>query len=269
VVLGDFDDMGDLLTGNNIGSTEYDGFIVQATYEPADSSLHRGDLALTVEGLLTDTAGSDDLKSYNAVFVNSGTRGLNAYTYNDMMEPDDALLQDAENLQRTCDYVEGGGSLIVSDWAYDLVEFCWPDAIEFFGDNTVVDAAQVGVADDSVLATVHDEGMKSDLGPSVTIDYNYSAWTVIQSVGADTEVLLSANVPYQPSATEVEDELQDVPVMVRFQPGRGQVVFTTFHWAAQTAPVASGLLFGAVDGLNEGDGAQSGEVAGGGDSGAS
>ena len=262
VVLGDFDHVGDTLTASTIGWTAYDGFIVQATYEPADERQHRGEMALTVEGLLTDTVGELDLDNYNAVFVNSGTRGLNRWVYNDQLTTDDALLQDATNLDKTCSFVEGGGTLVVSDWAYDLVEFCWPDRVGFFGDGEGTDAAQVGVPSDSVLATVEDTTLAEQLGPAVSIRYDYSAWAVVDSVGADTEVILSGDVTYQPSSTELYDELTGVPLLVRFTEGRGQVVYSTFHWGAQSPSLAQNLLLGVVDGLNPGDGSESEQAAG-------
>lgn len=263
VVYGDFDNMGDVLTAADIGATAYDGFIVQATYAPEDDRPRRGEMELTVEGLLTDTSGDLDLAGYNAVFVNSGTRGLNAWQYNNRLEPDDALLLDAENLQKTCDFVQGGGTLVAGDWAYDLIEFCWPDAIEFYGDNTVVDAAQVGVADDEVLAEVVRDSLKEPLGSAVSLTYNYTAWSVITDVGADTEVLLRGNIAYQPSETEPIDELQGAPLLVRFLAGGGQVVFSTFHLGAQAPSLSEALLLNVVEGLNPGDGSQSAEAASG------
>lgn len=262
VVLGDFDNVGDTLTASTIGWTAYDGFIVQATYEPEDERQQRGGMALTVEGLLTDTVGELDLDGYNAVFVNSGTRGLNRVQYNDALAADDTLLQDADNLQKTCDFVEGGGTLVVSDWAYDLVQFCWPDAVDFAGDAAVVDGAQLGVAETGVLATVKDTVLTQEVGPVVTVDYNYTAWAVIEGVAADTEVLMTGDVQYQPSAEELYEDLADAPLLVRFHPNRGQVIFSTFHWGAQSPSLTQSLLLGAVDGLNPGDGSESATAAG-------
>lgn len=262
VVLGDFDNVGDTLTTSTIGWTAYDGFIVQATYQPEEDRQRRGEMALTVEGLLTDTVGELDLAGYNAVFVNSGTRGLNRVVYNDQLEPDDALIADAENLQKTCDFVEGGGTLVVSDWAYDLVEFCWPEAIEFYGDDTAVDAAQVGVASGDTIAAVTDPTLVEALGTSVSLAYNYTAWAVIEGVAPDTEVLLRGNIEYQPSASELYEPLADAPLMVRFRPNRGQVVFSTYHWGAQVPSVTTELLLGSVEGLNPGDGSESSAAAG-------
>jgi len=69
------------LTALNIATQSYNGFIVQATYEPEDERTTRDDPGLlTLEGLLTSTdeKGRLYLNLYNAVFVNSGTRGLGA-----------------------------------------------------------------------------------------------------------------------------------------------------------------------------------------------
>jgi hypothetical protein len=78
-------------------------------------------------------------------------------------------------------------------------------------------------------------------------------WSVITDVGADTEVLLTGSVEYQPSADELFDTLEDAPLMVRFSPnGRGTVIYTTFHWAAQTPAVSQGLMIATVEGLKLG-----------------
>jgi hypothetical protein len=265
VVLGDFDNVTEPLTALNIATVPYNGFIVQATYEPDEERTQADDPGIpSVEGLLTGVNAKCqlDLSGYNAVFVNSGTRGLGAGMYNNMLEPDDMLLADPDNLDHLCEFAEGGGTLVVSDWAYDLVEFCWPDSIEFFGDDLTVDAAQAGIADHDVLATVNDQPLIDALGEAFSITYDYTAWSVIESVGGDVETLLSGDVDYQPSAEELPATLTDAPMMVRFHPGRGQVVYTTFHWAAQTPTVAQGLLLNAVEGLHEGSGAQSAEATG-------
>lgn len=256
VVLGDFDNVGDSLTALNIATQEYNGLIVQATYEPDDERTQAGDDGPTVEGLLTDTneKGQLELSFFNAVFVNSGTRGLGATRYNNRLVPDDSLLLDTEAMDHACNFATGGGTLVVSDWAYDLVEYCWPDAVEFYGDDLVPDAGQVGMPDD-VLADVKDDKLVEALGPSLNVAYDYTAWSVIEGVDAETEVLLSGTIEYQPSADQLPQSLPDAPLMVRFVAGRGQVIYTTFHWSAQPPQVSQTLLLEAVDGLtrNSGD----------------
>jgi hypothetical protein len=55
-------------------------------------------------------------------------------------------------------YVDAGGRLFATDWAYDVVERIWPDHIDFYGDDGVPDAAQVGEPG-TVKATLVDPGL--------------------------------------------------------------------------------------------------------------
>jgi hypothetical protein len=266
VVQGDFDNMGDVLVGMNIATQEYDGFIVQATYEPDDERTERGYGAPTVEGLLTSTDddGRLQIELFNAVFINSGTRGLGAFQYNNTLLEDDSLLLDTAALDNACSFVSGGGSLVVTDWAYEVVEYCWPDAVEFFGDDTVADAAQVGMPDE-ISADVLSKDLKDALGPAIGVTFDYSAWSVIESVGGDTEVLLDGGISYQPSAEELPVDAPDTPLMVRFTEGRGQVIYSSFHLAAQGNAIADALLLGSVEGLERGDGEETTTTDTGGD----
>jgi len=263
VVLGDFDDVTSTLTALDIGTTGVDGFIVQATYEPSGSRTQRGEMGLSIEGMLAslDERGKPALERYNAFFVASGTRGLGAGQYNNVLLPDDGLLLDP-NLSRLCNVANNGGSLIVSDWAYELVETCWPDAIRFFGEGeqVVPDAAQKGIADDTLDAYVQDETLAASLGGTLSLRYDYTAWTLMEGVGAETEVLVTGDGQFQPASDEPIADATDVPLLVRFKAGRGQVIYSNFHWSAQAPAVAQTLLLGAVEGLAPGAGDQSDEV---------
>lgn len=261
VVLGDFDNVGDSLVGLGIAITEYDGFIVQATYEPEDERTQRGEMSLQVEDLLTrfDSTGRIEINNYNAVFLNSGTRGLNAWQYNDAFSADDTLLLDTEAIDNACGFVQTGGVLVVSDWSYDLVEACFPDAVEFAGDDTVIDGAQLGQAGE-VLAAVDDADMREAAGSdAISLLYNYSAWAVMEEAGQGTEVLLSGDVQYQPSPSEPVATLTGVPLMVRFQSGQGYVIYSSFHWGAQNPSQTEALLLAAVPGLAEAAGKNTGD----------
>lgn len=262
VVHGDFDNVTEPLTALEINTQPFNGFIVQATYEPEDERTTRLDTNYaSFEGLLTATVENRlQINLFNAVFVNSGARGLGSVVYNDRLEPDDAILLDPAAIENVCSFVESGGTLVVSDWGYDLVEACWPDNIEFFGDDTVPDAAQVGMPDGGVLADVKLDKLVEEVGDGVNIAYDYTAWSVIESVGGDTEVLLTGTVEYQPSADQLPVSLPDAPLMVRFGVGTGQVVYTTFHWSAQTPDLTRALLLRGIEGLEEGAGEDSTET---------
>ena len=249
VVLGDFDDITTSLVALNIASEPWDGFVVQATYEPEDDRLHRGEMALQAEALLTDTEGDLDLDNYGTLFISSGTRGLGVAQYNDGTAPDNGIISNTEPLGHVCDFGDQDRLLVATDWAYDLIEFCWPDAIEFVGDDAQIDAAQTGVAGLDVLATVNDETLRADVGEVVSITYDYSAWTVIESVGKGSEVLLSGDVSYQASATESATTLTNVPLLVRFPTRAGSVVFSTFHISAQNPTLQQAILLDGMEGL--------------------
>ena len=188
VVLGDFDNVGDTLLGMNVPTQEFEGFIVQATYEPDEERTQRGEGATTVEGLLgVTTDGNLQVSVFNGVFVNSGTRGLGAYQYNNALQADNSLLLDTESMDHACNFVTGGGTLVVSDWAYEMIEYCWPDAVEFYGDDLVPDAAQVGIADDvAILARQSHFALPPDWIATVSVVWTGVDGTIRELVRADS-----------------------------------------------------------------------------------
>ncbi|GDX82166.1 hypothetical protein LBMAG42_39770 [Deltaproteobacteria bacterium] len=264
VVNGDFDDIQSTLLRHEIGSSSYNGYIAQSTTWVGDGAPQRDDPGPNVEQLFTQPAGDQQhmqIELYNAVFVNSGTRGLNAFQYNYSLSTDDSLLQDPEAIQNVCDYVEANGSLFVTDWAYDLVEACWPDKIEFLNDDEVVDDAQVGVAGE-LLADVPDEALATTLESTVAnVTFNYSAFTVMDSVADDVEVLLSGDVTYDPGGGDEMKVQKGVPLMVRFPVSKsGQVTFSSFHLYPQNPALADAVLFRGMEGLEAGAGGKSDEA---------
>ncbi len=247
VVAGDYDSVEDALLRQLVSYQLYEGYIVAATY---DQEVDPDDIILKVEGLL---GVEDELDAFGAVFVNSGTRGLGQFVYNGV-EPDDDLVSDAQVVQSIVDFVNGGGVLVVSDWAYDLVEAGWPDMIEFAGDQAVLDDAQRG-SRGSVQAMVHDEALVNDLGEDLlSVSYDFSHWAVILDVADDVDVFMSGDVSYRASETEGEVDAGDLPLLVGFASGSGHVYFSTFHWRAQVPAVADAVLFSIVAGLNPGGG---------------
>ncbi len=264
VVNGDFDDIQASLLRHEIGSASYNGYIAQSTTWVGDGAPKREDPGASVESLFTEPAGDQQhfqIEMYNAVFVNSGTRGLNAFQYNYTLDADDSLLLDDVAVGNVCDYVDGNGSLFVTDWAYDLVEACWPDKITFLNDDATIDSAQVGVAGD-ILADVVDAELAETLASSVAnVTFNYSAFTVMKSVADDVEVLLSGNVSHDPGGGEDPEVAKNVPLVVRFPVGKsGQVVFSSFHMFPQNPALADAVLFRGLVGLEVGAGSKSDEA---------
>jgi hypothetical protein len=201
VVEGEYDDIGAILDGMDI---DYD------TYN-----------AYTYLDLLEDPAA---LAEYDIIFFNCGM----SFSW---MDDQDIV---ADNLRA---FVEDGGSVYASDWAYGLVEAGWPSAMDVNGAETLWDPASfdytrlapfVGV-EGSVDATVEDPTMQTVLGSTTRITYDLGSWVVVEST--DASVLLTGDVwTYSLDGADlvVDDEIEDAPLAVRIEDG-GTIIYTTFH----------------------------------------
>ena len=256
VVSGDFDHMGETLICLDIGFSEFEGIIEQPVFDTnSEAELN----ILKVEALFRDIDENNSPKmlEYDAIFVNSGVRGLGKYVYNGV-EADDDLVNDPTVINHVKEYVDLGRTLIVSDWSGDLIEAVWPDKIQFLNENTCDeapcwDAAQVGVELIEGYANITDADLKKDLGTdSLSIDFDYSYWTVMGAVSSDVDVYLRGDIEYRVSGEEGYATLTDVPLLVGFNSGSGRVIFSSFHWRIQNPAVASQLMLYVAQGLEPG-----------------
>ncbi|MCP4806656.1 MAG: hypothetical protein GY913_29150 [Proteobacteria bacterium] len=251
VVTGDFDSIEDGFNRLDVAHTIYEGYITTSAY---DSSVDPELMSLKSEHLFigVDDDGNSELFIHDAVFVNSGARGFAEVVYKGSLDADDQFVSDSDVIDAVTEFTGRGRTLLASDWAYDLVETAWPDAIDFAGDDLVLDDAEVGAAG-RVTATVESVDLVEALGTdTLSLDMNYTNWAVIEDVGPDTEVLLRGDVEYRISAEEGWGTMEDVPLLVQFEVGTGHVVFSSFHWHAQTAGVADAMLVEVVPGLDPG-----------------
>lgn len=256
VVAGDFDQVEEALSRLLVYHAVYEGYIAGPVY---DLELDPDTNALAVETLLTgvDAEGEAELSQHDALFVNSGVRGLGDVTYAGL-EPDDALLADPAAVAALVAWVEAGHSLLASDWAYDLVEAGWPERLDPFGEDDQPDAAQVGVSE-LVVAEVVDPAMQEALGGgTVQLSFDYSRWVVLEGVSSEVTVHLRGDVQLRPDDETGTVSLPDVPLLVSFGAGSGRVVLSAFHWRAQRAVVADALLPLALPGLAIGGAADTG-----------
>lgn len=230
VTYGDFDLLTETLDRQLVQHGIYEGLISNATWSERRVS------GIPVESLFFE----GEMGLHDAVLVASGTRGLGLTEYNSN-RPDDMLIADDAVLRVARSYLRASKSFYLTDWAYDLAEQAWPEYIEFYGDDAVFDAAQVGDIG-RIVARVTDPRLEDALGMDrVSIDYNYSNWAVITDVGPDATVWLRGDV--RAWNGDGWDELVDVPLLVSFEPngGPGKVVVQTFHANAQT-PAVTDLL---------------------------
>lgn len=241
VVAGDFDEFEAVLGRNGMTYTAYEGFISQPTYDP---ELRTSDFDKSSESLFRDLTdeGVSMLMNYDAVFLNSGSRGFGHTVYNGV-HADDDLVTDANVRDHVEAYVQDGRQLVVSDWGYDLIEAVWPDAISFLWEDEGLDNAQRGKSGD-LRATVTDSALARALGTDeVLLSYDFSHWAVIESVSSDVTVYMRGDVRATPDDAELGDvKLVDVPLLVGVPVNGGELIFSTFHWRSQHDSVGNALL---------------------------
>lgn len=226
VVRGSFDSVEDILA--KLGYGEVEGGSLKAGTEKF--TLLDDDSALYQDA---DASGKADIFDYAIVFLNCGTTEY-------------ATTSNPARLQILRDYVNAGGRIYASDWAYDFVEQAFPDYIDFHGSPGTAlgvaeadGAAQRGVAatvnatlDDTLrawLATVACTGgscLNADQTAQVKLDLG--SWALMESAHPEKEssVHVWARGPVQASG---ESAAVDRPLTASFTVGSGRVTYTSYH----------------------------------------
>lgn len=137
-------------------------------------------------------------------------------------------------------FVQAGGSVYASDWAYFVTEVGWPDMIDHPGDD--LDLWQTGIgAEGRVDGIVHDPAMVATLGSDQAhIFFDLPSWVPALSVG--TGEALVTGVYHTQDPMTWERGTFDGPLVVRQQDGDGQVLYTAFHNDSQATPDVEALL---------------------------
>ena len=238
VTTGDFDDVVLPLDRISAVSSSYEGLISVATW---DANYDATADQLKVEGLLGDI---NEMTLYQVVIVASGTRGLGSQQYNGL-NADNQLVSDPNVIENMQKYVELGNTLVVTDWAYDLVEAAWPDEIDWLGDDTAFDDAQHGDIG-SISADITDDTLKTALNEDkFNVDYDFSNWAIPQSTNSDVTVWIQGDVTYTIRDGNPSQPQAAAPLLMSFQPNgktKGKVVVSTFHWDAQTPQAMDTIL---------------------------
>lgn len=205
-----------------------------ANYTEVDG-LDRGE----VEGFLTDLTA---MQSYDIIFFNGGH--VEEYVIYEPVEEDEdepglgdggeegdtgTIPVSEEIMDNIRAYVEGGGSIYASDWAYDVVEQAYPDRLDFVGDDSVPDSAQLGEYD-LVSAAVSDSSMAGWLGEDyIDVEYDLPVWPPIETATDSVSVHLRGDVTYRQGT--VTRNIPTAPLLVSFGAGEGKVVYSTFRVA--------------------------------------
>ena len=201
VVLGDFDNIGALLSDLEIPFDSYN----QQTYME----------------LLTDP---NKLAEYDIVFFNCGM-------------PMDWVSSRGTVSANLKNYVAEGGSIYASDWAHGIVEATFPYAIDFHGDDDVISPDGVGFdvhehpyvgTEGNVLAEVLDPVMASAIGHTqASLYYDLDSWVLPEAVGPGSSAMLTGDTYYYTPTGAIQLESK-APLAIQFAAG-GRVIYTSFH----------------------------------------
>jgi hypothetical protein len=125
-------------------------------------------------------------------------------------------------------FVSGGGTLYASDWRYECVAMAFPDM-------AASRLRHEGQAQ-SVDARVVDAGLRDQLGETVPLRFDLDRWKPAAFSGDRVKVLLEGSY-YRQSGGKTT-----APLLVKFQFGKGTVIFTSFHNEKQNSAVEQKLL---------------------------
>jgi hypothetical protein len=168
---------------------------------------------------------AEKLAEYDIIFFNGGfIESEVIYNEENPLDADVAL-----RLANLKAFVENGGTVYASDWAYDVVEIIWPEAADFVGDDLEPNAAQMGDYG-SVTASVTDTSLSEFLGvDTLDILYDLPVWPPASETSGSVSVHLEGRVFYtdgQNSGVPLNS-----PLLFSFNAGQGKVVYSSFRVA--------------------------------------
>lgn len=262
VVTGSYDRMQDILAKLGFGEIETDenaqgyGFLVPGT-EQFDLYDGNGSLDSSYPHYLAlfeddDGDGNENLFNYDIVFINCGagesplakTTGV-PHRHESQQAPAGTTMLDAEQKQALRTFVEEGGVLYATDWAYDYVEQVFPSYIDYMGSSETAaadpedwNAAQTGdggitvdadvlqASLESWLATVTCNDGQSCLNSDNTIHITdfLSAWVVMDGPHSGSGVTnwVEGDVSWS-GGSGIQ------PLTASFDAGDGTVVYSSYH----------------------------------------
>lgn len=247
VTTGDFDRVEESLARNGVVHDVFEGYISIPVYDPEADA---GAMSPKVEELFSgqNEDGYPLTVEYDAIFVNSGTRGFGAFVYNGL-ESDDSLVNAASTGAAIDAFLEQPRTLVVSDWAWELVEANFPDQIQFQNEELGLDGAQVGLSDRVTAEILDPKLAENALSDTLDLSFDFQYWAVMASVGPEVDVYLRGDIELRGQDGEGAVTLQDVPLLVGFDAGAGRVLYSSFSWKAQRPAVTDLLLLSLIEGL--------------------
>lgn len=172
---------------------------------------------------------AENLAQYDAIFFAGGH--IEEDVFYDT-NGDDVAGDVGRVIQAVKDYVDAGGTIVATDWSYDVIEQAWPNKLDFLGEDSVPNDAQLGTPD-TVDADVTNNDLESAVGQeTVPVHFDLDTWPIV--VGSDESVTpyLVGDAPYRIGLDTFTQA--NSPFMVQFDVGDGSVVFLTWRLTANT-----------------------------------
>ncbi|MCS7046451.1 MAG: hypothetical protein NZO58_08865, partial [Gemmataceae bacterium] len=139
--------------------------------------------------------------------------------------PDDPNLDFAGTLR---DFVTNGGTIYASDWRYD----CIARAFKELASQRLNSPGRGQI----VHAEVVEPGLKDLLGERVELKFDLDKWKPAAFAGDRVKVLIRGEYQRQ------DGGYATAPLLVKFQVGKGTVIFTSFHNEKQNSETELKLL---------------------------
>jgi hypothetical protein len=146
-------------------------------------------------------------------------------------------------------FVQNGGSIYASDWAYEIVRVVFPGELDFYGDDTGAayrsPDGRVGVLDTALAGGIVDSGLEVAIGSSaVDLVYNKGDWVPLDATQpASVYTWITADVPVDTDDDPMTEETwTGAPVLVSTSFGNGRIVYTTFHTHQQVTVEMTEIL---------------------------
>lgn len=118
-------------------------------------------------------------------------------------------------------FVNGGGYLVTTDWALNLVSTAFPGTIQRGGRNTADDVVQVTAQDPDHSLLQHVHSTRDEL-----------RWW-LENSSYPIQILNRRNVEVLLTSRQMATRYGHAPIVVTFEPGEGRVLHTTSHYFLQ------------------------------------
>lgn len=180
--------------------------------------------------LVAFLSSEEAMSEYDMIFFNGGhvEEGV-IYDSENPDNPDLPIIR--ENLEA---YLDAGGRVYASDWAYDWIAQIWPNKVDFLGAEQAPNDAQLGTTQrvDAVISDYALSQFMEDADGSMSVLYDLPVWPPIAGTNSSVSVHLTGTVEYRESGTLLYQYSSPLLISYNVGPNNGKLVYSTFRLVA-------------------------------------